>query len=360
MPLKIRAMKKLLVDTKMINKSKVRKNTKILNNQNNNAATNKNGGATPFLLMIPAAIVFFLFMIVPLLTLVKGSISEFGSVNNPFYKVVTDQDWWNSVIFSFTYAVLTLIASLSISLLISSALASMIRKRFRGFWQTLFFIPYVTSIVAISVVFAAIFDQTGGIFNKLFGITKPWLYTKPTEGVLTLITVWIFGVWQSMAFQILILVTAMLAMDKRLYDAADIDGVSKSRQFFKLTLPQMKTVVNYLILIGLINSLKTFTMALYDNNKDTAIQFAPTMLLYIYRYTTSAGYVDMAGAASVLMIVFIILFQIFVTQGLRLIGVLYNKSTNMINNKKIKKYQDNIFIENLTNEVQLRGLKNVE
>lgn len=111
-----------------------------------------------------------------------------------------------------------------------------------------------------------------------------------------------------MAFQILILVTAMLAVDKRLYDAADIDGISKARQLRHITMPQISKTINYLILIGLITCLKTFSLGLFQNDIQTAMMYGPTMLLYIYQKVQAGAY-DLAGAASIMMIVIVLIMQ---------------------------------------------------
>lgn len=158
-----------------------------------------------------------------------------------------------------------------------------------------------------------------------------------------------------MAFQILILVTAMLAMDKRLYDAADIDGVSKTKQFTKITLPQLGKVVNYLILLGLITSLKSFTMALYDNEKDIALLYAPTMLLYIYNFSATSHF-DIAGAASVLMIIFVILFQLIIVKTLDLISFSSKKVKKHKMEKDARKRTEDNLVYEMTRELRLGDL----
>ncbi len=337
-----------------MNKKTIVKRTQVFKSADISTSTKKSN-KTAYLLMLPAFIFLFLFTIVPLISLSLNSLKDFGTTLNPFYKVITDETWWNSVEFSFIYAVATLAASLSLSLVIASALSTMVRKRLRGFWQTLFFIPYVTSIVAISVVFANIFDQYGGVFAKIFDLNLPWLKVEWGSGWLTLFTVWVFGVWQSMAFQILILVTAMLSIDKRLYDAADIDGISKTQQFKKITLPQLGKVINYLILLGLITSLKSFTMALYDNEKDIALKYAPTMLLYIYNFSATSHF-DIAGAASVLMIIFVILFQLIITKTLQLIGYTNRAiKKSKVNKEQEKRLKDELVYE-LTKEIEVGDL----
>ncbi len=284
----------------------------------------------PLSFMIPALIFFLLYTIIPLITVFQDSTLS----GNAYVRLWQDNQWTKSVEFSFEYALITLPISLILSLVIASLLSSMIRTRLRGFWQTIFFIPYVTSLIAVSVTFANIFNSEYGIINSIFGIDWPWLTTDASEGYLTLFTIVIFGIWQSMAFQILILTTAMLSVDKRLYDAAAIDGISGKKQFFSITLPSVRRTITYLIVIGLINCTKVFPLALFQNDELIELQYGPTMLVYIYAKVQS-GAKDLAGAASVSLIVLLIAFNVLINQLINLTIFLTKKTKKVLSDKKI-------------------------
>ncbi len=284
----------------------------------------------PLSFMIPALIFFLLYTIIPLFTVFQDSTIS----GDAYSRLWNDPQWTKAVEFSFEYALITLPISLILSLIISAVLSSMIRTKLRGFWQTIFFIPYVTSMIAVSVTFANIFNSEYGIINSLFGIDFAWLTTDASEGYLTLITIIIFGIWHSMAFQILILTTAMLSVDKRLYDAASIDGISGKQQFFNITLPSIRRTITYLIVIGLITSTKVFPLALFQNDEIQELQYGPTMLVYIYAKVQS-GAKELAGAASVSLIFLLIAFNIVINQLINLTVYSIKKFKNWRNDKKI-------------------------
>ncbi len=317
----------------MVNKTTISKRANKFKNKDINTNSKNASAFVPMMLMIPSLILFLLFIIIPFFSVIGDSMEGFGTDSSAWKRLLNDKKWWLSVQYSFIYSFSTLAVSLSFSIIISFILSGMVSKKIRGFWQTLFFIPYVTSIVAMSLVFSVIFSRDG-IINAVIDNKIPWLTTPAGEGITTIFTMFIFGVWQSMAFQILILVTAMLAVDKRLYDAADIDGISKARQLKNITLPQISKTINYLILIGLITCLKTFSLGLFQNNIETAMTYGPTMLLYIYD-AVNAGAFDKAGAASILMILFILIMQYGLTFIFKLIS-------GVSSNKKIKRNQNRI------------------
>ncbi len=327
----------------MSQRSKIEKRANLFKNNDISSGAQKTSALVPILLMTPALLFFALYMFIPLFTMLSESFESHKVFGTNMGAVLQDDSWWNSVRYSFIYSITTLFVSLSLSLVLASILSGMVRTRLRGFWQTLFFIPYVTSVVAMSIVFSLIFDHEGGIVNELFNLDLPWLQIKAGEGWLTLFTMFLFGVWQSMAFQILILVTAMLAVDKRLYDAADIDGISKTKQLFNITIPQISKTINYLILVGLITCLKFFPMALFGNNSDIAMDYGPTMLMYIYTKAKSGGSMGQAAAASILMIIFITIFQLLVTFTLKLIGKIW---TNYNGNKTKRALDHHIRMNN--------------
>ncbi len=264
----------------------------------------------PFMLMIPALIFFVLFTFIPLFKVIFDSTRN----DNPNYistyaNVWTDGDWYLSIFNSFVYAIISVPLTLCLALIISFAISNIIRTKFRGFWQTIFFLPYVTSTVAISIVFSQLFSsEEFGIINWILGIHIPWLNTTFDNSPVAFIPVIIFGVWHSLAFKVLILTSAMLAIDKRLYDAASIDGASKKDMFFTITLPAINSTIWYLITIGLIGSMKVFPLALFDNSINTAVSNMPTMMTYVYQSVKNVDY-GKAGAASVSLIFVVIIMN---------------------------------------------------
>lgn len=266
----------------------------------------------PFTLMIPAIIFFAIFTIIPLLMVLGDSVS--AQYKNPYYLtqygvVWSDPVWYQSIMDSFIYSIISVPLALIVALLVSFSISNIITKKFRGFWQTIFFIPYITSTVAVSIAFSNIFQSNQyGIINSILGTHIGWLDNTYDNSKVAFIPILAFGVWHSIAFKVLILTSAMLAIDKRLYDAASIDGITKKDMFFNITLPELNSTIWYLVTIGIIGGLKVFPMALFGNDPNAALDGFPTLLMYVYSAVQNANY-GLAGAASISLVLVIILFN---------------------------------------------------
>ncbi|MBN4089279.1 sugar ABC transporter permease [Mycoplasma enhydrae] len=264
----------------------------------------------PFLLLLPSLIALIFMVVIPFLFAIMGSFRAQGdsyrdytwSIDNYYRPGVTgvgifnDPKFINSVVNSIIYAILALPVGLLFSILISSAIATIVKKYARSFWQTVFFLPYMTGAVAVSLTFSAIFGKSTE------GAILPWLYDTGSRWK-PLIVIFIRGVWGGLAFQVLILTTAMLSVNPTLYKSSAIDGASPLKQFFKITLPSIRRTISFLFTIGIINGIKVFPLALYNNDANTAIaQEGGSLLIYIFN-NVKAGQTERSMAASVFLFI---------------------------------------------------------
>ena len=118
--------------------------------------------------------------------------------------------------------------------------------------------PYVTSVIAIGIVWRWIFNEHYGLLNQIlswFGIKAiPWL-NKKQYALPALI---IFSIWKSMAFDILIFLAGLQTISPDLYNAAKVDSTPKWRVFTKITLPGIMPMVSYALVMGMINAFKVY------------------------------------------------------------------------------------------------------
>ena len=285
----------------------------------------------PLLFLAPAFILIAVFTIIPAITSMSRAImiptnphlasssTEPGWDN--FDLVLKHEDFRHSLLNSLLIASIQLPIAVSISLVISSAIASIIRKRLRGGAQTLFFLPYITSGIAVSLAFAYIFDNKVGLFNQVFNTDYNWLATGDPSSFKPLIIIVVNGVWRALAFQILIFTTAMLGIDKDRFKAASIDGAGPVKQFFQITLPSIRRTLNFIVTVGLIGAIKVFPLALFNNNPDAAMQNGGgTLMLYVYK-AIQEGLYGLAAASSIILVIISILFSIVVKNSLRYLGI---------------------------------------
>ncbi|AIA29584.1 ABC transporter permease protein [Mycoplasmopsis californica] len=276
------------------------------------------------LLIIPALSVLITFTAVPFVRNIYSAVTDKSGNFIWFANVV---DLFNKLSFavgirnSFIYGILVLPLSMIISLLISSLIATVVRKSLRGFLQTIFFLPYVTNIVAVSLAFVQIF-QTNGVFNQIlrgFGLegNTEWLGGLDTTAFKSMLVMLINGVWGGLAFNILLFTTAMLSVDKNLYRSASIDGVSGAKQFFTITLPSINKTITFIMTMGIINGIKVFPLALFENKSNTAISAgASTIMLFIYHFVQNNQFA-LAGAASIVLFIIGVTYSTIIRGGFR-------------------------------------------
>ena len=164
--------------------------------------------------------------------------------------------------------------STMLALLISVALNSI--RPLKRFLQTIFFMPYVTNSIAIGMVFAAMFNivgnassietiQTPGIINNVLQFVTGnrnfyvnWINAGSTY-THNIIVMIIYIVWHALPFKILILLGGLQSVNKQYYEAAKVDGTSRFRTFWRITVPLLSPMIAYVVITGFIGGFKEYT-----------------------------------------------------------------------------------------------------
>ncbi|MFP4077505.1 MAG: carbohydrate ABC transporter permease [Candidatus Izemoplasmataceae bacterium] len=153
--------------------------------------------------------------------------------------------------------------SVIISLLISAWLNGI--KRLQGFFQTVFFLPYVTNAIAVGMAFAFLFNRDYGLINLFlgwFGVDPiNWVNTGATWGN-AMISLIIYIVWLDLAFKILVFLSGLQGIDKQYYDAARVDSASRQRIFRRITVPLLSPMIMYITVTSFIGAFKAYTQVI--------------------------------------------------------------------------------------------------
>lgn len=208
---------------------------------------------------------FFIFGFIPLiLSIVIGFHSPTGYkfegmtyVGFDNYRtVLTDPLFFKSIL-NTLYSMLSIPIVLVISVIVSSMLIQP-KIKGRSFFRTVFFIPYVCSVVAVSIMWKWVLDGEFGILNTLLsyvGINGPdWLGNSKT----LMPAMIIMAVWSGLGFNIILFSAALTNVDPVLYEAAEIDGAGTVAKFLNVTLPSISPVTFYLLSIAIIGGLQDF------------------------------------------------------------------------------------------------------
>jgi multiple sugar transport system permease protein len=221
--------------------------------------------------------------------------------------VLTDPMFHKALYNTFVY----MIFSVPISILIALGIAVLLNSKikFTKMYQTVYFLPYVTNVIAIGLAFQFIFHSNYGILNALLGMIgiDPILWLNdPNWSMPALI---IFGVWGGLAFKIIVFLAGLQNIDPQFYQAAKVDGTSRWRMFSKITVPLLSPIIAYITIISMIGAFKTFAqvVALFGGQPGQS-DSALTIVYYVYEKFYAEGLYPIAATASVILFAIILMF----------------------------------------------------
>ena len=146
-----------------------------------------------------------------------------------------------------------------ITLLIALVMATLLRKPMRGgkLFQVLFFVPYICSTVAVSLMWRWVFDWESGILNSILGTDIEWLRNPKTMTICIIVAV----IWSAPGYGIVMYKAAFSNINQALYEAAQIDGANAWQQFKNVTLPGIAPTTFYLLMAGVGAGMLTYDLA---------------------------------------------------------------------------------------------------
>lgn len=272
-----------------------------------------------WLYLLPAILFLGFFMVYPLIDVFVYSFEEgynfasqtyFGVGSYNFSYVLHDVYFLQAVKNTVLMVVITVPLSTGIALLISVALSSI--KPLRKMYQTIYFLPYVTNTLAVGLVFMVLFKKTAytdGLVNLLIR----WFGGEAVDFIdgsywAKMFVMCFYIIWVVMPFKILLLTSALASVNQSYYNAARVDGTSRFRIFWKITLPMISPTIFYLIITGFIGAFKEYSDAVALFGTDLNAAGMNTIVGYVYDmlYGDSGGYPSYASAAAVILFVIVL------------------------------------------------------
>lgn len=183
----------------------------------------------------------------------------------------------------------------------------------RGWFRTIYFIPYMTSIIAVSWVFRWVLIPNGaanGLLTEL-GFAKQLFLNSPDQAIYLITGVMI---WQILGFQMLIFVTGLQGIPQLYYEAADIDGAGRWQKFWRITLPLLNPTIVFSLVIATITYLQTFTQVKNMSSAGAGGPLNSTKSLVLYIYDLGFKHHKMGLAAAATVILFIVIMVLSLLQ----------------------------------------------
>ena len=274
-----------------------------------------------WLYLLPAILFLGIFMVYPLIDVLIYSFEEgynfasqsfegYGLFNYSY--VLHDPYFLQALKNTCIIVIITVPVSTTLALFISLGLSKI--KVLRNFFQTVYFLPYVTNTLAVGLVFMILFKKTAysdGLVNMLIHV-----FGGPTVDFIDgpywakMFVMCFYTVWVVMPFKILILTSALASVPETYYKAAKVDGTSGARIFTRITLPMISPMIFYLVITGFIGAFKAYSdeVALFGTDLNAAGMNTIVGYVYDMLYGDSGGYPSYAAAAA--LILFAIVFTI--------------------------------------------------
>ncbi len=276
---------------------------------------------TAWLCLLPAVAFLLVFMVYPMVDVLIYSFEEGYNFASQSYSgaglynykfVLRDPYFIQALKNTFIIVIITVPLSTGIALLISLGLSSI--KVLKDFFQTVYFLPYVTNTLAVGLVFMILFKKTAysdglvSLLIQVFGGKGVDFIDGPYWAKMFVMC--FYTIWIVMPFKILILTSALASVNPMYYKAAKVDDTSPFRIFYKITLPMISPMVFYLVITGFIGAFKAYSdeVALFGTDLNAAGMNTIVGYVYDMLYGNSGGYPSYASAAA--LILFAIVFTI--------------------------------------------------
>ena len=272
--------------------------------------------------LLPSLGVILLFNIYPLIrsfwmSFQKGSLLklQFTGLSN-YQKVLADPVFYKALINTALYAFVVVPVALCISVVIAWIIFEKVKHK--SVFETIFFMPYVTSTIAIGIVFRYFFNGSYGLINFLLGLVGIPAVNWLDNVNMSMPTLIIFGIWTGLAFNIIILLAGLRNIDPEHFKIAKMFGATEKEIFWRITFPQLVPTIAFLSTVNLIGAFKVYTQvyALFGGTAGVA-NSATTAVYYIYDKFHVAGRPGIAMAATVILFVIILIATFFQNKFLR-------------------------------------------
>ncbi|WP_438799901.1 carbohydrate ABC transporter permease [Alkalicoccobacillus porphyridii] len=227
-----------------------------------------------------------------------------------FQYLITEPTFWRSVGNTFAIWFLSSVPMLFLALIIAFLL-NLPTLSMRGTYRTMFFITNVTSIVAVAIIFETIFSNQYGLLNYLFSLVGIPQLEWMNSSFLIKVVIASMVVWRYVGYNAIIYLAGLQSIPKSLYEAAIIDGANKIQIFFRITIPLLRPIILFTVIMTTIGSMQIFTepQVLLGNSGGVG-GAGMTMTLYMYNEGFLNSQFGYASAVSWVMFIIIGLFSL--------------------------------------------------
>ncbi len=289
----------------------------LLQNISNNQ---KNAG---FLFIFPAIIGIFIFIIIPVICSFGLSFMKWDLLNpmkfvglDNYRNLFTEPLFFKILFNTIVFAVSTSVFGVIIPLVLAVILNSKIRGA--EFFKTAYFLPFITPMIVIGIVWEWIFDPNIGLLNKVLQLHINWLY-DPHWAMPALIIV---SVWKLIGYNMIIFLASLSAISESMFEAAKIDGANSVEIFWYVTIPLLSPTIFFVVIISAINSFQIFDL-IYLMTQGGPLDSTNVLVYAIYK--NAFEYFNIGKASAIAYVLFVIILVLTLIQWAFRKKLVYNE-----------------------------------
>lgn len=269
-----------------------------------------------YIFITPAIIFFIVFIVYPILFIGYGSFFKWSTLSNMkfagfdnYVKLFQDGVFGITLRNSLFWIIITIVVQATIGFILAYIIEENL-TRYKSFFRTLFFIPVVTSVVVIAILFKNMFSPYQGLITNIIyslGIDGPlnWL-GNVNSAIFAIIVV---NIWEWTGWSMLLYIAGISQISEEIKEAAEIDGANGFKKITNIFLPMLSSVHKSLIMLGIIGSLQTFALVynMTNGGPNSASEMPGT---YIFRMGFKVQQMGYASAISVVILLIALIFTV--------------------------------------------------
>lgn len=266
-----------------------------------------------FLFLAPTLIIIFGFHLLPILFTFGLSLFHWDLLTAPrpagganFHRLALDPLFWKSIRNTIYYTAVSvpagIVASLTVALLLNQKIRGV------GIYRTIYFIPVITSISAVSIVWKGIYHPNYGLLNQLlavFGLPPQRWLLDPRWALLAIIGM---SVWKGLGYNVILFLAGLKNIPQHLYEAAQVDGARRWHRFRHITWPLLSPITFFVLVMSVIGSFQVFAQ-IYMMTPGGGPQDSTTTVVF-YLYKVGFGDFHFGYASAIAFELFVLIFAL--------------------------------------------------
>lgn len=274
---------------------------------------------TPYLFLLPACAIIGAFVLYPMLHAIAASLTDYNMITESrfvgtanYQKLVKDPFFWNSLRNTLLYLAVVVPFLVTVPIF----LAILVNKSLAGmkFFRAVFYLPVITSLVVTGLIWKWVYEEQGilNYFLMASGITDdPVAFlTDPANALFSVMAV---TIWTGLGYYMVIYLAGLQSIPKHLYEAAEVEGISKWQQTLHITIPLLKPSIAIVAVMSSIAAMKVFE-EIYVMTQGGPLDATKTLVYFIYQSAFEEfemGYASAAGVVLFLLTLSLSLFNLF-------------------------------------------------